>query len=93
MHPGGPNILNNFEPEEDITASFNSYHSLSNRNYINNTLEKNRISDSFQYDEFSFDDNGFYINLKHEVYETYKGKNMKYAALTLHTAYSIQHDV
>ena len=45
-HPGGRTILELTKNEDDITATFESYHSLANLRNIKKTLEKYKISNN-----------------------------------------------
>ena len=48
LHPGGKNILQLTENENDLTVAFEVYHSFSNKKYINKILETYEIKEEKQ---------------------------------------------
>ena len=68
-HPGGRTILELTKNENDITATFESYHSLANIKNIRKVLEYYKISDNGKKQLYTFDKNDFYNVCRTKVKE------------------------
>lgn len=77
LHPGGRSILESCIGEDDLTATFESYHSMVNMDKIKKTMKKYEIG-KYDYDSCnpSFNENGFYRTLQKRV-KLSLGKNTK----------------
>ena len=73
-HPGGRTILESCKDDNDCTAAFESYHSMSNMNKIKSIMKKYEIADDMDNNsnnsiqpKYSFDENGFYRTVQKRV--------------------------
>lgn len=65
-HPGGREILEESYGQDDLTAAFESYHSLSDKNKILNIMEKYKVKD-IEKTNFIFNKDSFYYILSEKV--------------------------
>tara|TARA_Y100000590_G_scaffold467588_1_gene646998 strand:- start:566 stop:1873 length:1308 start_codon:yes stop_codon:yes gene_type:complete len=82
-HPGGKTILELTKNEDDITATFESYHSLANINNIRKILDKYKISDDGKKQIYTFKNDEFYDICKKRVRQ-YFTKNIEYDTSVTH---------
>ena len=76
-HPGGKTILELTKNENDITATFESYHSFANIKNICQILETYKISNDGKKQMYTFKDNDFYDVCKKRV-KKYLNNNIEY---------------
>ena len=85
-HPGGRKLLEASKGDEDVTATFESYHALSDMKKIKSIMKKYEIG-TCEPSAFSFDEKGFYRTLQRRVRALFKHRyghksNMYWCAKT-----------
>ena len=65
-HPGGETVLDACKGSDDLTATFESNHALSDMDKIKSIMKKYQVSTCEQ-SKYSFEPNGFYNTLKQRV--------------------------
>ena len=87
-HPGGRTILELTKNEDDITASFESYHTLANLQNIKKMLEKYKVSNKGKKQIYTFKKDDFYNICRIRVKE-YFGNTTYNSSIT----YKIKADI
>ncbi len=76
LHPGGKNILKICEGNEDLTATFESYHAMCDMNKINKLMKKYEIGECEE-SKVLFKNDGFYKTLQRRVKLLFPNNNYK----------------
>ena len=80
-HPGGSKILESCSDVGDVTAAFESYHSMCNMNKIIKTMEKYEIEEPnviIPNHKYTFNQNQFYQEVKEKVRNHFIDKTTKW---------------
>ena len=73
-HPGGSAILKACQGEDDLTATFESYHAMCDRQKIEKIMKKYEIG-TCQPSKYKFEPDGFYNTLRQKVRKVFRQKD------------------
>jgi len=79
-HPGGSLILNSCKGKKDVSASFESYHSMRDMKKIKSIMKKYEIIGEIACEDFRFHENEFYSTLSKKVRTYFKNRQQSHHA-------------